>query len=673
MFPHDKLDWTLDRLARRVASDPEDVPARRDLARAHLAKAWFHDGAESHWNEALTHARRVVHEAPGDAVAQALAGAALVGLDRPDVARRYLEPAVAADDAPALAHLAASELHKRLGHTVPAIRAAEHACRRAPDSWEANAQLGRLLRREAEAQGLPRRVLERSQFHLVRALRHHPSVTWEPRLLHDLGVTLVHLGRHADALKVFSRLVEVEEARPIARYYLGLVSYHLGQYRNAVLSLRQHLSEAPETSHVHARLAMCHLQLGEVAKAREACHRALALAPGDLQARWTLGCALLEERRVDDAVKTFRDILAEAPQHAPAFHELVRIRREAGDARWLVAALRAEVGHFDRLPLRDPDHPAVRPRQATRDRIVTLLRALADGGPAAIDAVLAAMDLTTDEGLRFLLWESALDQLAALHADEAARWLADPAHHFGRERASKLIALAERLPEALVTKGMDLSEDDLRRAAMARHGATHDVTAHRRHVEEEREAARAWQAALLLALAGRGTRSARNLLVRWAAEADPDLADVARAGLALLGDREAANRLRLRARTRGGEPLVDALQQAVVPEEVRTTPRPVSGDEEVCCSTCGRRSSEVDHMMVGADAAVCNLCMGDIARQRGDLASMDPQLRCALSGTPQSETRAIYVFRGVAVAAEVVDQSLGLLEREEVDRWLAAW
>ena len=102
-------------------------------------------------------------------------------------------------------------------------------------------------------------------------------------------------------------------------------------------------------------------------------------------------------------------------------------------------------------------------------------------------------------------------------------------------------------------------------------------------------------------------------------------------------------------------------------------PRPVSHDEDHTCATCGRRTAEVDHMMVRNNTAVCDRCMTTIARRRHELSTEDPRVVCALSGKTFVESREIYVYNGVAVASEVVDQSLGLLEREEVDRYLAGW
>jgi tetratricopeptide (TPR) repeat protein len=415
---------------------------------------------------------------------------------------------------------------------------------------------------------------------------------------------------------------------------------------------------------------MAYLQLGEVVKARESCNRAIAIDQGDLSARWTLGCALVEEGREEEAMKAFKAILEDAPDHAPAFTELVRLRGRRGDHHWLQSALRAEVKGFDQLPL-DDGGGARHPRQATRERISTLIEALGSDDEGARH-VLEAIDLTTDESLRFLLWESALDLLSARRARELVRKLEQPGKNYSASLGREVLVLARALPEELLVKALELGDEDLRRAAVERHGHTRDVTDHRKSIDLERREARAWQALLLLSVASHGNRASRALLVRWADEADEDLADAARAALVMLGDPDALEVLRKRARARGSAHLVDAMTSQLQPQSARMAVRPLAEGENRTCTTCGRRSAEAAHMMVGANAAICNVCLTEIALHRREIETDDPDKICALSGRGTFETVAMYVFKDVAVCREVVDQGLGLLERERVDRWLAA-
>jgi len=675
MFPHQKLDWTITRFEQQLDKRPDDSDVRYRYAIALLSKAKFHDGGEPCFNQAVTQARKVLNQDPGHIAALVIAGTSLLGLNRTEQATRYLHKALEMDAERADLRMGLSELAWKKGDKHQAIRELETACRLAPDSWEPHCLLGLLLRARAEDLGLPRRLLERSQFHIVKALQLNPSTAYRARLIHNLGVSCLETNRLDDALHMFQQLQEHPKYRIKARYYLGLVAYHLGKYKNAILHLRRHLDSVPENPRVYARIGMCYLHLGEVAKAREACNRALAVAPEDPQARWTLGCALMEENRVDEAVRVFKELLQDVPEHTPAFKELVRIRRDMGNTEWLEHALKSEVRVHDRLPLEvssQPDGPIVHPRSATRERVAILIKALTSLASDPVPRILASMDLTTDEGLRFALWEAALDHMAHNRANRASQWLGDPSTHYGSEKGREIVTLAHLIPEPLLTQGLQITEEDLRRSAVARHGSTADILKHRSYIEYERNNARAWQALLLLATGVRNTRSGRNLLVRWSTEADEELAAAAQIALVIMGDVQLAEQLRGRSCEFNAEYILDRLVRQVSPSMKRSAPRPVSGDEDLHCSTCKRRTTEVTHMMAGNQSAICDRCMATIALERRKLKTEDPNVVCALSGVNCLESRGIYVFNDLAVSAECLDQGLGLIEREEVDRYLAS-
>lgn len=743
LFPHQKLDWNLARLEKYLDEHPTDLDVRLEFAGACLSRAAFHQGGEPWFEKALNQARQGSSSMsdPRAPAALVIIGACLIGLDRLDAARKHLDDAARLDPSRADVHYVFGLWHQAArrtkpaerkspgpdhdGHDRQAIRAVENACRLAPDAWEPHALLAMLLwelgatgsspwgrRSSGGATGEPTRaprMLERSQYHTVRALELGPAADHQAGLLFHLAVTCLHASptnrvvgppgtagssRLEAANKLFTRLVDEEPYRDRAQYYLGLVNYQFGRYKNAILYLRQHLDHTPDRgttgdrARVLARIGMAYLQLDEVVKAREACNKALALEPTDVSARWTLGCALAEEGREDEALRAFKDILEDAPDHAPAFVELVRLRKQRGDVSWLRAALRAEVKGFDRLPvsIQDPgakpsgsgDGP-IHPRASTRDRITTIVSALREvDEEGAVAATLDVMDLTTDESLRFQLWDSVLDHVTAIRSRRVIEGLAEPGRLFSAKVGREILALAQALPEPLLTRALQIDEEDLRRAAVDRHGPARDVADHRRAVDAERREARAWQALLLLAIASHGNRASRNLLVRWAAEADADLADAARAALVMLGDEESAQVLARRARARGAGNLVEAMLAQVgapgsAPTASHGTVRPLGEGEDRTCSTCSRRPSEVAHMMVGGEHAICNLCLAEIALHRRELETDDPEKVCALSGRGTFETAAMYVFHDLPICREVVDHGLGLLEREAVDRFITSF
>lgn len=672
MYPHHKLDWHISRLEQRLAEVPDDTAARLDYAEHCMSRAMFHDGDEPWFNRALTQAKRVLGNDPGNVGAQVIAGLALVGLERLDPATRYLDQALKAHHDRADVHFALGTMHRANDDLHEAVRELEIACRLAPESFEIHHALALVLWGRAKQIGMPKRLIERSQYHTTRALELDPTLTIASELRFHLAMTALQTGRWNEAHKILSLLSEHDRYRDKVRFSLGVASYHLGKYKNAILYLRQHLERHPEDPKVHARIGMAYLQLGEIDKARTACKRTLAVEPHNQEARWTLGCALLEQGQPDEAGSVLKDLLGDAPDHVPAFTELVRLRR--GDRKWMEHALRAEVSGYDRLPLQavldGPDgQRRVTPRQSTRNRIAILLQALGRERKDATPVVLAAMQLTTDETVRFLLWEAALQFCSEGVAKRVVDHLEEPGVRFDVEVALQLLSVTELVPEPLVTKGLNVGEEDLNRAAVDRHGPAADLRAHRKRIEAERKGARAWQALLLLAVGDRGSEHGRMLLVRWAAEADRDLKLAAQTALALLGDAEATERLRNEARRYRAEPYVDALVAGRTPTSHTATPRPLDEDTDAHCSTCGRRHPEVGHLLGGSDAIVCDRCMTEIATQRRSLAIDDPATGCSLCGKTNTQVRAVYDYQGVFVCSDCVDRSLGLVEREAVDRF----
>lgn len=673
MYPHQKLDWTAGRLEAHLAEAPDDLDARLELARNCLSRALYHGGGEAIAAQALAHARKLLAEDPGHAEAQVICGAALVGMERPEAARKHLDETLRLHPDRADLHLALGAAWRALGDRHLAIRHLEQACRLEPDSWEIHLLLGRTLAERARQVG-GARLVERSQYHLVQALKREPSPDLLAPLMRDLGLSCLRTGRYADAEKMFIRLRENPRYSAVARKYLGQVAFALGKYKSAIQHDRQYLEALAaggggDDAPVLAQIGMAFLHLGELDRAREFCNKALLADPELLSARHALGCTLVEEGHVSDALRIFKETLHDHPEHLPSYVELVRTRRRMGDAAWLQKALAAEVGSYDRLPVLGGEASA---RTVTRRRIQVLLEELKSVGPSSVAAVLGAIETTEDEGLRFALWEAAC-QLSTGHvADEVALRLREPGRHFAVPLARNALAAASMLPEPALTAGLDVSTEDIQKAAVDRHGNASDLGTHRRHVDAEREVARAWQAILLLAVASRRSRSSRALLAAWGRDADPELQVAVLAAQVMGGDADAARVLLRRAQERGATPLVDRLLAEVGPTTRRADPRPVLEGEEVHCSSCGRKPAEVTHLMSGTAAVVCDRCMAEIARSRRGLLAPD-DASCLLCGRTTLETRGVYRLHGIDVCSSCVELSMGLLERDEVDRFLAAW
>jgi tetratricopeptide (TPR) repeat protein len=667
LFPHQKLDWTISRLEERVERAPDDPALLLELARAILSRGLYHGGGERDCSQALAMTRKALSDDPSNVEGLVTAGLCLIGMDRGMGAHRYLDQAMGIDAERADLRLALGKLEQLNHEHGNAVKQLEMACRISPELWEAHLELGRALMLLARQQGHPRRLVERAQYHLVQALKRDPGTEQSTLLLKDLGVSCMLTARYREAEKFFTRLRDHERYKHTATYHLGLVAYELGKYKNAIQHFRQFLRDKPDDAAVLARMAMAWFQLGEHSRAREACHQALMADPDNVEARYALGCTLLEEGSPAEAMKVFREALRDAPDHMPSYVEMVRARRQGGDPRWLISALHAEVANYDKLA-----PGGGQARQTTRKRVRTVLDELRSIGPSQTGAILGAIDHTQSEALRFELWEAACGLATSAVADGASQRLREPGRFYGPGLGGVAVAAATAVPEQYLVDGLKLEEADLKRAAVERHPAAHDVQQHRRNLSNERDRARSYQALLLLSIALRRSGAGRTLLKKWASTADAEMAVAASVGLALYGDAEASHALLERAKARQATPLVDRLLQAVSPAPSRREPRKVDALEQTACRTCGRKHEDVTHMIAGGDAVICDRCVVHITQHRASLTAPD-EATCALCGRSHFESAGLFRYNGVDICNQCVQLSLGLLEREEIDQFLEAW
>jgi ATP-dependent protease Clp ATPase subunit len=94
--------------------------------------------------------------------------------------------------------------------------------------------------------------------------------------------------------------------------------------------------------------------------------------------------------------------------------------------------------------------------------------------------------------------------------------------------------------------------------------------------------------------------------------------------------------------------------------------------EQTRCTTCGREAGEVTHMMAGAHAVVCDRCVIKVRQHRESMLAPD-DARCKLCDRSHFEVPGLYRHNNVDICSKCMKLSLGLLEREEVDRFLATW
>ncbi|MSP55372.1 MAG: tetratricopeptide repeat protein [Myxococcales bacterium] len=668
MYPHATLDWSATRLEARLIDQPDEVSSRLELARICLSRGLFHGQPEVQLPLALQNAKRVLIDEPQSVEPLVIAGAALVAMGRAEAAQKYLDDATRAQPDRADLHLALGAMYRAQGDRHLSVRHLETAVRLSETSWEPHLLLGRVLAERARSSGEARDI-ERGQFHLVQALRLQPPADLLQPLMLDLGVTCLQTQRYAEAEKLFVRLKEHQKYAAVARKYLGQVAFALGKYKNAIQHYRSYCEAHGDEANVLAQMGLAYLHLRELTRAREHCNRALLLDPDHLGARHALACTLIEEGQVPEAMRVLRTTLADHPGDAPSYLEIARLRRRLQDYPWLQRALQTEVEGFDRLPITGGESA---PRVITRKRIAVLLEELRAVGPSSIPTVLAAIDTLEDESLRFFLWEEACALVGGSVADDVASRLREPGKSYSVQLARNALAAAAWLPEPALTAGLNVTMEDIQRQTIERRGNQQDINGHRRAVEQEREVARAHQALLLLAIATRRSRSARQLLASWGKDADPDLQIAVLAAQVICGEPDAQRALLRRGQERGVANMVERLIAVVQPAGRIGAPQTVRNAGDVHCSSCGRTGAECTHLLSGTQSVLCDVCVQDIAKDRRGHMAPDTAI-CQLCGRTQMETRGVYRITRVDVCADCMDTSLGVIEREEVEKFLREW
>ena len=356
----------------------------------------------------------------------------------------------------------------------------------------------------------------------------------------------------------------------------------------------------------------------------------------------------------------YRDFISKSPVN------IKNIRVESGHIRWIHNALRAEIEIFDNLDrtavLKDDGQVQLRgSRATTRKRISTLLTAL-PMQDAQLVQLLHLIDLTTDEGTRFTVWQALLEHLSKENARDLTPKLLVPGKHYSATLGREALSVAQHLEIEAIIHGLSLEDRDLQSAAVDRHGPSPDVARHRKMLDEEHREARAWQAQLLLSLAAHDVPSTRSLLLRWTQEADADLADAARVALIVLGDTHLAADLEARCARRGASHILEHLLHLVRPDSKPLTCRVSPGSIDHTCGVCGARGHHVEHILSSSQTNVCDRCLVRISQQPEAFSIQDPLSHCQLTGRREPMTRLFRFPNGVTVCWDAVERSGDLLQ-----------
>jgi tetratricopeptide (TPR) repeat protein len=692
MTPQAKHDWKIERLEQR-AEAPEAAPdVLLDLAEAYFQKGYYYGAGDQWFGQATRTAEEMLARFGGSSRAYNILANASFGMGDFDAAEQHYRSAIDADPADSLAHVGLGNLHKQRGSSSRAIDAFARATQLDPDLWQAHYNLGGALFAEArdrEWKGVDD-VMERAIYHLVTALRLEPFESFLGNIYKDLGELFLHTRQYKYARRFFTRLLDHPEYGSLAHYYLGLTHFSMGRYNNAIHHYREFLRTDPDSALAWSKIGLAHLELGEWDKAREACEQALECEPGNLLARFSLGCIDLDQRRFDDAERRFHELLSESTGYFPAYVELVKAHYQRGDFGWLFDQLRTEIDQFEAEQSFDGGRQFYKgDRGRIRRRIDVLLAQLQEMGIDSFASLAEIVETVRTDSLRFQMWEQLYDLSRRNRVEQVLDELEHPGDQFGRKLGRTVLLLSQYIPEESIVDAFHVDEEALKRRGQRYKETGDDLTAYLAALDEARAELREYQAYLLLALAVKGTPSAEDFLTDHLDSDQRELSSSAAIALLFYGNEPAIERLRQEAAdlpSPHSDRLRDLIDLGVgrseaddkvidLSEAARDRPpRPPRGPARETCSVCDRRKQEVERLMSGNRVYICNLCVSYVHQHRDDQAVPDKEDHvCSFCNASIFEVEGMYSADKLLICNRCLDTCVGLLAREEVDRFLRAF
>lgn len=161
---------------------------------------------------------------------------------------------------------------------------------------------------------------------------HHPEV------LHLLGLVSYRLNRFADAIHFLNQATEQQPSAPLYWFNLGVVSQKSGSPDNAIAAYRKAIALNPRYLEAQINLGNALRDKGDLGESIKAYHAALELNATHADIHNNLGVALKEQGHLDEAMAAYRKALALKPTHLEALNNLGLALMEAGTLHDAIAS-----------------------------------------------------------------------------------------------------------------------------------------------------------------------------------------------------------------------------------------------------------------------------------------------------------------------------------------------
>jgi tetratricopeptide (TPR) repeat protein len=358
-------------ISRAVTARPNDPVYHANLAEAYRAVGDF--------DRAIGCCQAALRFWPNYPEALCNLGTVLQAKGKHAEAIDYFRRALAARPEFATAHNNLGNALRELGNAEEAIAHFKQAVELNPEFATARSNLGQMLLDRGQAQ--------EALLHCQEAVRLQANVA---SLHHNLGNTLRSLERYADARAAYLEALRLDPNLALAHAHLGLVLQSEGQFSAALPWFKQAIELDRSNANFWQYLAELYDDLEESALAIPCWEQVLKLAPNRIAARLSLGWAIQEEGRLEEAEDHYRTILKQKADHAGAQLNIGGVHEERGELKLAEAAFR------DALKLQ----PAFATPHA---RLATLLRGkLPESDRVALEQRLTDAKLSTDSRARLL-------------------------------------------------------------------------------------------------------------------------------------------------------------------------------------------------------------------------------------------------------------------------------
>jgi Flp pilus assembly protein TadD len=147
--------------------------------------------------------------------------------------------------------------------------------------------------------------------------------------LNALGIAYGHARRPADAMRMFTRAIELDATDGLAHQNIGTLQLQANDLKNAEASLRRALAIDPTLAGAHTSLGVVLAQTGRAAEAIDEWKRAVDLDPTDFDGLFNLTLELVKQGRMDEARNYGGKYLATAPPSVYG-QDLARVRQMLG-------------------------------------------------------------------------------------------------------------------------------------------------------------------------------------------------------------------------------------------------------------------------------------------------------------------------------------------------------